>query len=87
MPLCYGRLHLTTDQIENLCVCDVEAMLEGWKARYKDMQTLLAVYCAMPIINSLSNTKVALEDLVKDENNPDDFSNMTDEELAELAEE
>lgn len=62
-------------------------MLEGWKARYKDMQTLLAVYCAMPIINSLSNTKVALEDLVKDENNPDDFSNMTDEELAELAEE
>lgn len=44
---------------------------------------MLAVYCAMPIINSLSNTKVTLEDLVKDENNPDDFSNMTDEELAE----
>ncbi len=87
MPLCYGRLHLTTEQIENLCVCEVEAMLEGWKARYRDMQMLFAAYCAMPVINAFSKKPVTLDDLVKDEGGPDGFGNMTDKELAELAEE
>lgn len=87
IPLCYGRLHLTTEEMENLCVCEVEAMLEGWKVRYKDLQTLFAAYCAMPVINAFSKTPVKLEDLVKDEKNPDDLSGLTDDELAELAEE
>lgn len=86
LPICYGRLNMTTEQIENACLCEIEMMIQGWKQRYKDLQALFVLYSAIPIHNSFSKKKARFEDFVKEEKELDDFSDLSIEEMRQLAE-
>ena len=48
LPLCYGRLHMTTKQIEDSCICEIDAYAEGWLQRHYDLEDLFIAYGALP---------------------------------------
>lgn len=86
LPICYGRLNMTTEQIENACICEIEMMIQGWKQRYKDQQALFVLYSAIPVYNSFSKKKLRFEDFVREEKQIDDFADLGIDELRALAE-
>ena len=48
LPLCYGRLKMTTEQIESSCICEIDMYAEGWLQRYYDESDLFILYGALP---------------------------------------
>lgn len=87
IEICYGRLNLSTEQIENLCPCEITHMINGWERRYKDLRDLLIVFCTLPILNSnpYSKHRYKYEDIVPEEKVRDDLTELSEEELRELA--
>lgn len=88
MPLCYGRLNLTTNQIEDMCICEINAMADGWRQRFYDQQDLYILYCALPVYQTQCKKPPKYEDFIK--NRPDHKDNLDDlslEDIKYLAEE
>lgn len=48
IPLCYGRLNMTTQQIEDSCICEINAYADGWLQRHCDIEDLFILYGALP---------------------------------------
>lgn len=88
LPLCYGRLNLTTSQIEDMCICEINAMADGWRQRFYDRQDLFILYAALPTYQTQCKKPPKYEDFVK--GRPDHKDNLDDlsiEDIKYLAEE
>lgn len=86
--MCYGRLGLTTRQIEECCICELMAMMEGWQQRHDDLEDLLIECCAMPVYQMhLGRKAPRFHDLVKRRKKRDEFADMSHDELLAFASE
>lgn len=75
-------------QIEECCICELIAMMEGWQQRHDDLEDLLIECCAMPVYQMHMGKKAPrFQDLVKRRKKCDDFADMTYEELLAFASE
>ena len=60
-----GDLNMKTIEIENSCICEITAMLNGWRERFYDYQDLMILYAAPPLISKLTKKPPKYEDFVR----------------------
>lgn len=79
---------MTTQQIEESCICEIIMMIDGWKRRYYDLQDLFIMYSAMPVYQVNCKHPPKYEDFVRGRDDRKDlFSDLTIEDIKYLAEE
>lgn len=88
LPNCYGRLNMKTHEIEDSCICEITAMLNGWRDRFYDYQDLLILYAALPTYQVNCKHPPKYEDFIKNRPGQKDLlEDLSIEELKWLAEE
>lgn len=79
---------MTTEQIETSCMCEIEAMLEGWKQRINDLDDLFIVRVALPIYQTQYGKKApTYKDLTRGRGKIDPYADYSEEELLWFASE
>lgn len=79
---------MRTKEIENACVCELIAMLDGYWQRQRDMEDLLLVCCTIPVYQAAYGKKApTLKELTRRRDKRSSLEGLSHEELLELAEE
>lgn len=88
MPACYGRLKMRTREIENSCICELEAMMDGYRQRQCDLEDILLACCTIPIYQAVYGRKApTFKELTRRRDKRSSLAGLSREELLELAEE
>ena len=79
---------MTTEQIENSCLCELVAMMDGWQQRRDDLEDLLVACCSLPVYQVHYGRKAPrFQDLIKRRKKRDEFADMTADERRAFASE
>lgn len=79
---------MRTQEIENLCICELVMMLKGWERRYYDLADLMISCCALPVYQMhLGRKAPKFKDMIRNRSRESPYAGMTREELLELAQE
>lgn len=76
---------MKTEEIENLTIVEINAMIDGWTQRYYDAQDLFIMFSAMPVYNVNCRKPPKYEDFVKNRDKKTGFEDMSYEELLAFA--
>lgn len=86
--MCYGPLRMKTQEIENSCVCELVAMMDGYNMRFLALDDLLVARCAIPAYQAGYGRKApSYKELTRGRKKGDAFTDLTHEELLALASE
>ena len=73
MPLCFGALNMTAEEIYNSTPFDINQRIKGYEDRQRMMRVFIASFITLPVINSgfkSPKKQLKLEDVI-----PEDLMN------------
>lgn len=79
---------MTTRAIERSCICELMALVDGWRQRRYDLEDLLLACCTLPVYQMGMGKKApTMKELTRHRPKENPYAGMSYEELLDFASE